>query len=487
MSRDPSPKVRLPEIKKTQQDLSHSNSRTTVGGRGTLYETRPSYISKKIEDEDLFGDDVKGSILLSRINEEKGAEDESYPSPNTLETEFDDKKEAGITNIFKVDVLSSSKYKEHNKGPVYKEGQMIKHSIVGSVESYERYQKQLKRIKHENTMSFDRDTNKDNNSVSEVSAPTRTLKAAGSRSLDTSQSFGGGGLTNSLQANVAKRNSGDKKKESKKEVRVSRDELMKEIEKMKDRQDKFYEEVNDSYKNLPVGDQLHHTKEGRCLEKYNHAIQEWEDIIIKNNAKIKRDPSLSVAVRASEYRQKREMADAFDAIKSDFERYGSIYWYMTLRKIDGKPAPEGANYVSRDFPEAFSNTFMEKRNSSVEIIRKTDPFSNSRINFNSSSKSSFMSLGKSEREFLESRLYENDKLLSKIMPQITDDLSGLVVTGTNKLNAEAQSIVKSASKKDFVVPRTFFEKNTEEAGEEINIQKYDRFQIFRNGLAAIVK
>lgn len=37
-------------------------------------------------------------------------------------------------------------------------------------------------------------------------------------------------------------------------------------------------------------------------------------------------------IRADSYRNKLETAQAFEIMKSDFERFGPRVWYMTLRK-----------------------------------------------------------------------------------------------------------------------------------------------------------
>jgi hypothetical protein len=175
---------------------------------------------------------------------------------------------------------------------------------------------------------------------------------------------------------------------------------------MKEKQQIFYEEQQLQLRDMPVGDKLRFSKDGRCLDSFQEALSKWDEIILANNRKIGRDPGQSVAHRAEDYRRKKEVADAFDAIKNDYEKYGSIYWFMTLRKDDEAAIEKMQPYVSKDFPDAFSNTFIDKGASYVEIIRKPENSQVSRFEFSSSG--SFKSIGRSEREYLESRLMEND-------------------------------------------------------------------------------
>jgi len=419
-------RIKLPEINKSKLDTSVNSSkmgdsRTNKSQRTYLYDTKPTFIAKKVGDEDLFGTADKGNEFgLSKINEEEGPDGDNIPSPRQEE---DEPKETPAVNIFQTEMLASSKYKEHNKGPIYRNGQLVKHSIVGSVEMFERYQKQLRRLKDlkenkDSTASFE----KDNMSMSDVSTINKGIRQVGTMNFDTQSSFLG--ASSSLQAVISKKQQqqGDKKKEMKKDVTVTKEELLREIEKMREREEDFYRELNQKYAYLPWGDQLHHTKEARCLEKFQEQQRIWENTIKALTRKVGRDPNTSVALREEEYRQKREMADAFDAIRSDYEKYGPIYWLMSLRKTG--ELPKGP-IVLHDFPTAFTNTFYERRNSSVEIIRKPTSMTNSKYEYSSSMAKS---LGRTEREYLEKKLKQVEKYLQKVKPMVAaEDIRDLVV------------------------------------------------------------
>jgi hypothetical protein len=416
-------RIKLPEINKSRLDKSQSSSRyndsrNLKSQRNQLYDIKPTFIAKKVGDDDLFGATIKGNHSgLSKIHEEEGPDGDYIPSPRFEEDEI---KESPTQNIFQMEMLASSKYKEHNKGPIYRNGQLIKHSIVGSAEMFERYQKQLKRVKDhkDSTVSFE----KDNLSVSDVSAINRGVRQTATINFDSGSSSFLGGMSNSLQAVISKKQQqGDKKKELKRDIIITKEELLKEIEKMKEREEDFYRDQNHKYAYLPWGDQLHHTKDARCLEKFEEQRRDWENTIHSIAKKAGREPQTSVAFREEEYRQKREMADAFDAIRTDFEKYGPTYWFMSLRNTG--ELPKGA-ISFHDFPEAFNNTFHERRNSSVEIIRKPNSFTNSRFDMSSSLS---RSIGRTEREYLEQKMLKHEKYLKKVRPLIGEEFRDLMV------------------------------------------------------------
>jgi hypothetical protein len=172
------PKMKSFETTNSRNDLSRSGIKQTLvdaGNKSTTkssFDMKPAFIARKIEDEDLFGDTVRANVLgLSQINEEKINEEDELVNSQVEVSREEEGKDLHTSNIFKLDMLSSSKYKEYNRGPVYREGHIIRHSVVGPLEVFERYQKQLKRNSKDNQNSFDKG---DNVSVSESSVMNRT-------------------------------------------------------------------------------------------------------------------------------------------------------------------------------------------------------------------------------------------------------------------------------------------------------------------------
>jgi hypothetical protein len=412
-------KMKLPEIiSKAKRDTpteNQSDSSYTYGRRpatAQVYETKPSYIARKVENEELYGD-PKASSLLSQINEEATAEwEDGTPKANI----FDQKQEP--INIFRAEMLNSQKYKEHNKGPIYRDGQLVKHSIVGPVEAFEKYERRMKKQTNKDSMmSID----KDSNSEASSSVQNKNVRPLSTRSNDpTSQSFLTGFASN--QGVVSRRPGADKKKE-RNEIKVSREELLNQIDKMKESQDKFYDLQMEKLKTLSKGDRLHLTKEQRCLDKHEENLAIWDRIIERNNRKIGRDPAKSVSLRSEDFRSKKEMAQILDAIKTDQERYGTVYWYMTLRKKSPKAIrPDCVQYV----PEAYNNAFLEEHNNSLEIITKPKQFSESAIEFGR-----ITHFGRTGREYVQQKLSARDKALAKVKPSKIEDLKELIVRVSN--------------------------------------------------------
>jgi len=153
----PQSKPRLPEIviTKSLEKPSPSRSKSERSGWTTgLYKTKPAYIAKKITTDELFGDSCKitSAVMLSQINEERANEIDEPNEPSVLGSAVADEEENDVSeiheprNIFQKESLVSSKYKEQGKGPVYNNtGLIIKHSIVGSSEMFERFQRNLKK------------------------------------------------------------------------------------------------------------------------------------------------------------------------------------------------------------------------------------------------------------------------------------------------------------------------------------------------------
>jgi len=55
-------------------------------------------------------------------------------------------------------MLHNAKYKEHTKGPVIKDGLILKHSVVGTLDLFEKMERKGKKhVTAGSTVSFDKD------------------------------------------------------------------------------------------------------------------------------------------------------------------------------------------------------------------------------------------------------------------------------------------------------------------------------------------
>ena len=221
---------------------------------------------------------------------------------------------------------------------------------------------------------------------------------------------------------------GDRKKEAKKEHRVHRDELLKEIDKMKTKEREFYQNMDQITKKLPLEDKLFMNKEKKCLENYDKMVNGWNHTVEKINSKLGRVSSESVISKAENFRKKIETAEAFDIVQTDEEKYGSAFWYMTLRKGDNPK--EWRQGSIQDIPEGFSASIVDRPKSSVVIIRKPNSLALGRTTSNTNLRESMLRrLDRTNFEYLDYKIQTNSKKLDKIRTPTFDEVGNIMVFG----------------------------------------------------------
>ena len=404
----PLERFKLPDMP-TSFSASTSPSRSRIDSSGWQEKTsksKPTFLARKINSDQLFGDSFK--VGLSQISEEKVMETEElevFLEASQAETENPLKKEP--RNIFERESLISSKYKEHGKGPsLTPDGRIVKHSIVGPVETFDRYQRGMKKhvLKDIGTgTSFERD------SASEKSFSTRILQHSNSYKGD--QTPISQGRLNTGNSIIGGKSSFENKK-PKKDLRVSKKEIMAKIDQFRERQRKFYEEEAKKYKHLTKGDRLHLTKEQRCLQEYTKTIDKWDETIESITQRAKRKVGKSVMLRTDEYREKLEIAEAFDMVRTDHERLGSMYWYMNLRN-SGLKTDKTLQRVITDIPHGFKCPQMVRPISSLERIRKPNKLSKSAVLLPPIQPPQY--LDRTINEYITERSADLESQLSKIM------------------------------------------------------------------------
>ena len=425
----PQSRSRLPEIviTKSLEKLSPSRPKSDRSGwTSSLYKTKPTYIAKKITTDELFGDSCKitSAVVLSQINEERANEMDEPNEPSVLGSAVEGEEENDVSeiqesrNIFQKESLVSSKYKEQGKGPVYNQtGLIIKHSIVGSSEMFERYQRNLKKggIKDSGLMkessSF---PDKENASFSERSG-SKVLRPLVSFQANDQTQMSLSAL-NTQNGFAPKRYSpaGEKKKEINKTVRVTKEDLFIKIDQMRQTQGRFYEDEAIKYKYEPLSDQLFHSKEQRCLEKFDKSLVQWNNTLDVMNRKINRNVGKSVMAGSEAFREKIEEAEAFNLAQTSQERFGSTFWYMSLRNYGGESTP-GTQRVIHDIPDGFNSPQVYRPVTSMEIVKKPSKLSKTSTLLPSLSSSS-LHLDRTKREYIEEKSALLKSELKKIKP-----------------------------------------------------------------------
>jgi hypothetical protein len=120
--------------------------------------------------------------------------------------------------------------------------------------------------------------------------------------------------------------------------------------------------------------------------------------------KIGREPEKSVTSRIDDFRQKRELLNVFETIKTDNEKFGTMIWYTTLRKTT-----PNLNLVKKmdDYPDAFDQTVFEKNKDKFEVISRPGTHHGG-LTLNKSHTKFF---GRSGREYVEEKYSQKPRAL----------------------------------------------------------------------------
>ena len=333
----------------------------------------PVFLAKRVNDEDLQDEkEEKPSspqILMQILEEPPETVTKASPGKSQSHIEIEHEEEEANTvekgkNIFELEMLHSTKYQEHSKGPVFENGKVVKHSIVGSVEGFER---QLRKGQKAARQGQDSETSFVSNAESGIISTKNTRLSMAVGSLPDSSLpglFGG-------STNPTKKFFESKKREFRKIPKVPKQELMLQIDEFKQRQDKFYEDIARSVRTMKTADQLYLTKDERCLRKFDKTLDQWGKVVDQTSSRLKRPSSQSIISRGAEQRPKKEQADVLEMIKSDEERFGGNLWKMTLRHdTEGADrfATEEEYYHSR--PVTGATTVRERPMTGVEVVRR---------------------------------------------------------------------------------------------------------------------
>jgi len=344
-------------------------------------------------------------------------------------------------------------------------------------------------LKESTGTSFD----KDNLSASEKSFSMRLLNVAGSGSFKLDQtptSHSHARLNTQNSMIVGKKAVSSENKKVKKDLRVSKQDILKKIDRFREIQAQFYEDEKNKTIGLTHGDKLHHTKEERCLQEYDKVVNNWNDTIDKITNKIHRTAGKSVMLRGDDFREKIEQAEAFDIVQTDQERFGTMFWYMNLRNEKKKGGAKEKNQmrVIHDIPYGFSCPQIVRPASSLEVIRKPVKLNQSNAGIMLPPIHDVRYLDRTKDEYLLERSTMLESELSKVMTSQIGDTNELIIEGKNKLEIEVEAFFNvNRGKEVFVAPKNFFEEKPISLEEEYIAVHYDGKEIIKNGLSAFVK
>lgn len=311
-------------------------------------------------------------------------------------------------NIFD-EVIQSSKYYEPLKGPLYINGKLVKHSVVGPMDLFSKVQRKISHHKHpplksqETEGSFISIGGESNAS----GAPKLLRLNTGSSVVDAIPTLG------TLASSVRRKSIIDhrNRRELLKPETISKKELLTEIENAKARQDTFYNDMQATIKKMRRNDALVVTKQERTLKNFEKIQDHWANILNSTNSKIGRNATESTVVKGDEYRMKKEQIDALELTKPAEERYGHNIWLKTLRE----DSEFNGNTFKLPRGRSMSNT-REKPTVSVEIIRHpgrtSTPGSVWRTSFYRTGQNT--TTDKSINMYMQEKIKRNDKTLGEV-------------------------------------------------------------------------
>lgn len=406
------------------QPLSNSKS-------SQLYPTKPTYVAREIhleklpehKDDKLFDPSVK----LLQIPEESlrasislaGEESKRSESMDFDSLKFD---ASPLKNsIFNSELPANSKLQEQIKGPQFRNGKLLRYSVVGPHEIFEK----LQRKKHHLGTST---------KYSEVSSTTNTESLTNflRNSVRTNSIILDSAAPNNKKLLEAK------SKKVQKDIKIPKEQVLAEIENIKAKETQFYRLIDGMANRMGTSDMLHFTKEKRCLDQFRKTEERWTKAFEKTGSHIGRSPNQSVLFRAEEFREKKEKVEEIEGLKNDLERLGANFWHLTLRKAaqnKGGSFP----FVKDEIPIAFNTSVIYRPRTSVEIIRKpkslnvslsngtlTNPESTS---YNTPTRLS----NKTAAEYLEERLTHHWEMPNQYKPS-PEEMQDFMVKKKNGIN-----------------------------------------------------
>ena len=249
----------------------------------------PKYLAKKLSQSELISekeDKQHSHSTLEKISEEGYLNQAKSRNKNSRildpENEMDEIDEENAIdykndkNIF-LKIVEPPKYCSYLKGPVYLNDKVVKHSVVGPISLFERSQRRQR--KSVGSKPQDNESSFVSNNAEPVSATTTKalrLMAENTKSLsigvprlNTGISEAESSLTRGTTAASPLRRKTlfncVKRVMIKEGLNLTKKQLMSEIEEIRTRQGKFYDDIQKTVKNMRATDALCFTKQERCL------------------------------------------------------------------------------------------------------------------------------------------------------------------------------------------------------------------------------
>lgn len=379
----------------------------------------PKFLAYKLQDTSLIHNKKSPICTIDEINNENSQN--NLDSPDFFAQEKTEK--SPNANIFSSKPSQETlEYHDNFIGPRFDDsGNLIKYSIVGKPDRFLRKFNQSaenRRIPYDSKASIYSPKNVSSISFLEQENTANLLResiAFKRKTLSKKTTF-----INAVQ-NVTSVNKMVPKRNI---VRLNRNQVFYEIQKVEDRI-----RINSSndqmlFQALKPNDQLYMNKEQRIFKKNEKNHEIWENQLDLLKKKVPRSKSEHLMQTSGDYRFKKEKANILDLLKTDYEKFGSKYWYHSIRNN----LNEELKHLGNETLQAFKKSRLNLKSNQIEMIR----FINDKNNENSTKKLlDLINLRKGaiKDEYLKSVLKANKKKIDIIQPieSIEGNLKGFEV------------------------------------------------------------
>ena len=320
-------------------------------------------------------------------------------------------------NIFAITKVIEAEYEMTSKGPKMNEkGVLLPHTILGKADWYKNY---FVTKENENKIQVTTFSDAPENQKVGIRPMTSYLGNQTKTAFSTQQ------RPISSKLFSERKNFEDSHKTIEKIGTIlKKEEVLEEINKIKGRV--YRQNQKSSTRKIPLSAKFFQSKEKNCLNHFEELETKWETQSRFYSKKLSRNHlDKPLFEKGDFFRQKLELAQLVENLKTDHEKFGDRYWEVTLRKYDIQSILD--EKVPKDNIKSLKSHIMKKTNVITEKIRPTsaliESIRNPKKHYNEMPFSSFKS-----DNYLKTKLEGLEEKISEMHPLIkSHDINSLYV------------------------------------------------------------
>ncbi|CAD8175551.1 unnamed protein product [Paramecium pentaurelia] len=304
----------------------------------------------------------------------------------------------------------------YEKGPkLDMKGQIIKHTIVGSVQQFQQEKQRRLNI----------------NKKPYVKMKTQFLSEGDSQPANNNSYTKLTELASSKE--LTKKSASKIKSKEFQFIQLNEEQVQQEIVEVERRVKtnqietaKLNQEIKGK---LNKGDQLQMNTVERALNNYQSTQEDWESTKLRVSSRIQRKQGQSMNEKIDQFRVKQEIKQLLDHITPIEQKLGNDYWKQGLRTTQNE-LNQKYPYKYVDKQEDDPNYQIDSKPPIIEIVRRPNQSAKGYRPF-----SSFTS-----RFYLNKKLKENEQVVQKLVPLNIEEFEDLQLEGQNILVQEINSV-----------------------------------------------